>query len=168
MAEGIRRDVVLREPAEDLRSMHVSREGVEFYLLVNEGEQTIDTTLTCRSRGRAEWFDAWSGRFEPCETLRADRDGISVRLRLEKHESRVLLRGAEMMPDATHGSPAELAGGAVYYWRCSARSCGRWRFLSRAVARFGCVVTKASASWRRSGRGWTRFPARTTTDASRH
>lgn len=90
MAEGIRRDVVLREPAEDLRSMHVSREGVEFYLLVNEGEQTIDTTLTCRSRGRAEWFDAWSGRFEPCETLRADRDGISVRLRLEKHESRVL------------------------------------------------------------------------------
>ncbi|MCR4415506.1 MAG: glycosyl hydrolase [Thermoguttaceae bacterium] len=89
LVAGLPRDVTLDPPSPELRYTHLVKHGLHFYLLVNEGERPIETTLTCRAAGKAEWFDPWHGRFRPAPILRAE-PGISVPLRLERRESAVL------------------------------------------------------------------------------
>ena len=86
---GPARDVTLDPPSKDVRYTHVVKDGIDFYLLVNEGEAAVDTVLTCRCVGRAEWFDALSGTFRPASVLSTGAT-TSLRLRLRRRDSVVL------------------------------------------------------------------------------
>jgi len=55
------RDLTADGPAPGLRVSHVVREGVHFYLLVNEGGEAIITRVKAPVRGRAQWWNAWDG-----------------------------------------------------------------------------------------------------------
>ena len=55
------RDAVITPAAPDLRVSHVVKDGVDFYLLVNEGEQAVEGRLAVQAKGRAEWWNAWNG-----------------------------------------------------------------------------------------------------------
>jgi len=59
------RDLVTEKPAPDLRVSHVVKEGVHFYLLVNEGGKAIETRFTVPVTGRAQWWNAWTGEITP-------------------------------------------------------------------------------------------------------
>ncbi len=108
---GLRLDIVAEPPAVDLRCAHQSRPGLDFYYLVNEGEGPIETALRISNVGRAEWFDAWTGRFSPAAVTRADAQGMTLPLRLARRESIVLCveKGSPPAIHAAEPAPAEPA-----------------------------------------------------------
>lgn len=87
---GIERDVRANPASPDLRYIHVQKYGIDFYLFVNEGETAIDTEVTVRCNGRAEWFDPWTGTYEMARATGVHEDAITLPLRLERRESLVL------------------------------------------------------------------------------
>lgn len=87
---GLARDITAHPPAPDLRCAHLRKHGLDFFLLVNEGNTPIETDITIRSEGKAEWFDAWENTFCPA-TIRQVKDGmIATHLLLERRASLVL------------------------------------------------------------------------------
>lgn len=105
LVAGLERDVTLDPPSRDLRYAHVVKHGVDFYLWVNEGERPIDTTLTCRARGNAQWYDPWADRFLPATVLCADAT-IQVPLHLPRRESLVLAVDPRLAPQIGSRKPA--------------------------------------------------------------
>jgi hypothetical protein len=91
MIAGLERDVRLDPPSTDLRYAHLVKSGVHFYLLTNEGEQPIETTLACRCLGKAEWFDPWANSYQPAAVGRLSDATMELPLRLQRRESRVLI-----------------------------------------------------------------------------
>jgi len=90
LVAGLGRDVTVRSPSPDLRYVHVVKDKIHFYVFANEGERTIDTAITCRCVGKAEWFDPWVNTFYPAGVQRKDRTSISLSLHLDRRESVVL------------------------------------------------------------------------------
>lgn len=58
------REVYLFPANADLRLTHVVKDGIDFYLLVNEGEQTIDGQLHITKTGAVELWNPWKGTCE--------------------------------------------------------------------------------------------------------
>ncbi|MBL4574514.1 MAG: hypothetical protein JKY51_00245, partial [Opitutaceae bacterium] len=84
------RDITLNPPNNDLRFIHIQKEGLDFYLLVNEGEETIKGELQFQIKGAVEYWDPWSGEREPCPAKETP-DGTSIELTLGYRESRILV-----------------------------------------------------------------------------
>lgn len=80
------RDVIITPAAPDLRVSHVVKDGVDFYLLVNEGEESIQGALRVAARGKAEWWNAWTGEMT---AACIDTDGCYA-LQLPRRESMIL------------------------------------------------------------------------------
>ena len=57
-------NISIRPNNADLRVSHVVKEGMDFYLLVNEGEKTIEGELYIKNKGKVEAWDAWKGTTE--------------------------------------------------------------------------------------------------------
>lgn len=55
------RDLVITPAAPQLRVSHVQKDGLDFYLLVNEGEEEIRGLMAVEANGQAEWWNAWTG-----------------------------------------------------------------------------------------------------------
>ena len=78
MTEGAQPNRVKRGEAPEapeapyLRVSWVRKEGVDLFLMVNEGEAEIRCMITPAARGAAEWWDPWTGRTEQAV---ADREG---------------------------------------------------------------------------------------------
>jgi len=89
LVAGLDRDLAIDPPCPDLRYAHVVKHGIDFYLVVNEGEQPIRGTLACRARGEAEWFDPWRAELRPAQVVGTEPT-LSVAVRLERRESLVL------------------------------------------------------------------------------
>ena len=89
LVADLSRDVAIQPACADLRAAHVVKQGVSFYLLVNEGEQPIDTRVSVPVVGRTEWFDPWLNTFRLAPAKR-EKERIFVPLRLARRESLVL------------------------------------------------------------------------------
>ncbi len=74
----------------DLRSTHYRKGGVDFYLLVNEGEAALDGHIYLGISGRIERWDAYKGatHLYPSEELPDGR--LKVAIHLDRRESMVL------------------------------------------------------------------------------
>lgn len=87
----IKRDVVLIPSNDDLRVSHVVKGGVHFYLLVNEGEESIKGELKTNVIGRVEKWDAWNGK---CEEIVVHGETVAsearIPLLLQRRESAIL------------------------------------------------------------------------------
>lgn len=84
------REVVLAPACADIRMTHLQKGGRDFYLLVNEGEQAFEGTVSVRNTGRFERWDALRGTTEEIE-LTEEKDGISTfTFSLARRESAVL------------------------------------------------------------------------------
>ncbi|MCF0234076.1 MAG: hypothetical protein HUK22_03755, partial [Thermoguttaceae bacterium] len=60
-------DVVADPPAPGLRARHVVKGGVDFYLLFNEIDEPLETTLTFAAEGKEEFWDPKTGEIAPKE-----------------------------------------------------------------------------------------------------
>lgn len=96
------RDVDWRD-ARDLRALHYRKSGRDFYLLVNEGEQTLEGGLSLAATGALELWDPLDGsvRAWPGRKVEARTD---TWLRLERRQALVLM----VDPQGTADSGVEL------------------------------------------------------------
>lgn len=105
---------------ENLRALHYRKEGREFYMLVNEGEEAIEGEFTLASTGSVELWDPMDGSTRPWP---ASIDGGRTRtyLRLERRQALVLAVDPSGRPDSNIELPL-VAGDEVV-----ARINGPWR-----------------------------------------
>ncbi|NUQ62663.1 MAG: hypothetical protein HUU20_09250 [Pirellulales bacterium] len=104
LVSGLHRDLAVEPPSPDLRYAHVQKYGMDFYLLTNEGEGPIDTAVTFRVRGKAEWFDPWTAEFHPAMAASEGQDG-AIRVRLRRRESLVLSIDPTQPPEKATPQP---------------------------------------------------------------
>ena len=98
------RDLVTDAPAPSLRVSHVVKEGVHFYLLVNEGDEAIRTRVSVPVTGRARWWNAWDGSVSDAPLAEG-----GYPLTLGRRESIILcIDPAEVLLPAEGLLPAEL------------------------------------------------------------
>ena len=117
-------ELLAQATAPDLRAIHVRKEGVDAYLLVNEGEETVKTTVTVAA-GSATLIDPLRDSQTPA-TLDVS---AGFRLTLQRREARLLV----VDPQAGAAPPAR-----------SERGAGR---ASRAIDLFDWTVTAESGDY---------------------
>ncbi|MDF2960804.1 MAG: hypothetical protein K0S39_2539 [Paenibacillus sp.] len=101
------RDAELTPAYSSLRISHVVKDGVDFYMMVNEGEEAYTGVLYTPLSGRAELWCPWSGNIRPLTSKRAaSGDGTEIELVLQRRECLWLVidtsqPGTEAVPDQT-------------------------------------------------------------------
>lgn len=60
--EHLTRDLVITPECKDLRVSHIVKNGEHFYILVNEGDESIQGDITVLADGEVSIFDPWQGR----------------------------------------------------------------------------------------------------------
>ncbi len=101
-------DVVWDGPP-DLRVRHYRKDEADWYLLVNEGEDTLDGTITLRVRGQLESWNPLTGDARPWGAVEQG-SGMETCIRLCRRES-MLLRVAAGEPNL--GAPPVATPGDV-------------------------------------------------------
>ena len=84
------RDLLADPPEADLRSIHFLRDDLDFFLLFNEGEDQLATTLALASSGHIERWDPLTGLKQPIEAI-AKEDSLEIDLKLERRESAIIV-----------------------------------------------------------------------------
>lgn len=86
----ITRDVRFSGISKDIRITHVLKEGIHFYLLVNEGENLLSCNMTIDVIGAAEQWDAWEGLTAPANIQRIGKEDMDIFIRLERRQSLII------------------------------------------------------------------------------
>jgi len=83
-------DVIAKEKAEDLRVTHIVKEGIHFYLFVNEGEGDINTPVKLKLKGRMEKWDPWNGEISEFYAVSTDENYMEIQLEVKRRESVII------------------------------------------------------------------------------
>ena len=79
------RDVVLEPATDALRISRVTKNGMLFYVIVNEGEAGYEGSMRMKLTGLTEYWHPWTGECAPAEVERIG-DGQRVAIRVERRE----------------------------------------------------------------------------------
>jgi hypothetical protein len=85
----VSRDLSLSPSDSNLRFIHYRKDGLDLYLLVNEGEAAILGDVLLNSKGQAEAWDPLSGDRLDIRTAKV-AEGLSIGLELGRRESLVI------------------------------------------------------------------------------
>lgn len=79
------RDLMFEPRSDALRISRVTKDGMLFYVIVNEGEAGYEGAMRMKQAGRVEYWRPWTGE---CVAAGVDRigDGQSVAIRVERRE----------------------------------------------------------------------------------
>lgn len=99
-----RADIQCDPPAPDLRYTHRVKDGVHLYLMTNEGNESIETTVTFAQKSVPELWDAETGETGPAPG-RLDDGKFRLPLTLPPSQSRILAFDPEA--DLTPAGPVE-------------------------------------------------------------
>ena len=83
------RDISLNPAHPDLRFIHYRKEGLDFYLLVDEGEEAISGELFLNATGTLQAWNPLNGETIPLSTGQAET-GLRIAISLERRDSLVL------------------------------------------------------------------------------
>lgn len=103
------RDVRMDPPSEDLRVAHRARDGVELYLLTNEGDGGITGTVSFRQRTVPEEWDAESGSGGILEQASVMEGRTEVAISLPPRGSRVFVFDVQAGRPARSAPPAPVS-----------------------------------------------------------
>lgn len=106
--KSICRDLAVEPGAKDLRFTHVVKNGIHFYLLVNEGDQALAGKVTLGTYGCAEQWDAWNGTAVPL-AVSADEDAKTIAFELSLPG-----RGSTIIAVDPNGKPVEGPTASVF------------------------------------------------------
>lgn len=84
------RDVYLIPHNPGLRVTHIVKEGIDFYVLVNEDDSSVEGELAVKCRGALEKWDAWSSNIETIEINEVDGEYTKFNFSLQHRESIIL------------------------------------------------------------------------------
>lgn len=90
----------------DLRVLHYQKAGQDFYLFVNEGEETIAGKLSLAAIGALEWWEPLTGATQPWPASVID-GRTHTQLRLERRQSAILAVNPHSQPDAAASTPPQ-------------------------------------------------------------
>ncbi|MCR8635119.1 glycosylhydrolase-like jelly roll fold domain-containing protein [Paenibacillus radicis (ex Xue et al. 2023)] len=83
----ITRDMVITPACSSVRISHVVKDGVHFYVLVNEGEEAFQGAVHTPLSGKAELWYPWSGAIRAAASFRNNAgEGIGIELTLQRRE----------------------------------------------------------------------------------
>jgi len=88
----------------DLRVRHYRKDRKDLYLLVNEGEEAIESTISLYNRDKVERWDPLTGTVTAWP-VRMENDRMFIPLRLERRESVVMVIDHYWGPDPNAALP---------------------------------------------------------------
>ena len=88
--KNVRRQSYFRgESAENLRFTHITKGGVDFFAMINEGDSWIEGELVTKSPCAAADFDALTGAITAM-SCSVDDEGLAYRMRVAPHGAKVI------------------------------------------------------------------------------
>ena len=105
IAAKLGRDVDLPD-APDLRVRHIHKHARDFYMLVNEGEETITGELSIRAAGGAELWNPFDGTVREWPARQQDGRTVTT-VPLERREAAVLVIDPARSPNPNAPGPVE-------------------------------------------------------------
>ena len=85
-----KKDLFLKPACKDIRISHVVKSGLDFYLVVNEGEDAYSGSLQVNAVGNATLWNAWNGTIEDACIEQSDKSGMRISLCLNRRESVII------------------------------------------------------------------------------
>jgi hypothetical protein len=92
------RDVYLTPHNPGLRVTHIVKDGIDFYVFVNEEEHAIEGELAIRCNGALEKWDAWKSKIEVLKINGVEEEFTKLNLSLERRESVVICVNPDEIP----------------------------------------------------------------------
>ncbi|WAG66913.1 hypothetical protein LL037_07220 [Clostridium estertheticum] len=92
------RDLFTKHNQKSLRVSHVVKDGVHYYVLVNEGEENIKDILNIKNIGYVEKWDAWKGKIRKQEVLETNGDYIKISIEINRRESVIFVLDTSKVP----------------------------------------------------------------------
>ena len=93
------------ETGGNLRFTHITKSGTPFFLLINEGNDTITGRVITDLSGAAERFDPFTGKTEPMDALLAD-GGFAYPVTVHAHSAVVIGMNMGALPTIGEEKPA--------------------------------------------------------------
>ncbi|HEX3048873.1 MAG TPA: glycosyl hydrolase [Bacillota bacterium] len=102
------RELKLTPGNKDLRVSHLRKNGLDFYLLVNEGEGPIYGELQVKAWGMVECWNAWSGTMTNTDFQIGKEGSLQIPVHLPRRESIILVIDPSRPPESVaFHNPAE-------------------------------------------------------------
>lgn len=84
----LQRDVVLDPPCPDIRVSHIIKEDHHFYVVVHEGEQTYEGSLSVATVGGTECWNPWEATIDAANARLSNHgDSMVIPIRLDRRQS---------------------------------------------------------------------------------
>lgn len=93
------RDIRVTPKSDNLRASHVVKDGIHFYVFVNEGYSKIEGNLNLSISGYVEKWDPWKGTIGAAPVTELGKDGVTVALNLNFRESVILVVDENRAPE---------------------------------------------------------------------
>lgn len=107
----LKRDVILFPESKDIRVSHVLKEGIHFYLIVNEGEEAFKGRIRLKALGKPEKWDAVEGKTYRIDKYAVSDGYIEFHVILERRESSIICINASTMGKVANDPDLEFALG---------------------------------------------------------
>ncbi|AFC29183.1 hypothetical protein PM3016_2295 [Paenibacillus mucilaginosus 3016] len=102
----IGREVSLEPASDAVRISRVTKNGIPFYVIVNEGEARYEGTLRMKQRGHAEYWRPWTGECSPAG-IQPIPEGQIVPVTVERRECLVIAVDPHSNPAAADEHPGK-------------------------------------------------------------
>ncbi|WP_019636899.1 glycosylhydrolase-like jelly roll fold domain-containing protein [Paenibacillus fonticola] len=101
LARAIGRDAVLEPAAATLRLSRITKDGMIFYVIVNEGEDRYDGLLRIGQRGYAELWRPWTGESSAADAVSTE-EGQLIALSLARRECLIVAVDPSQLNQEVH------------------------------------------------------------------
>jgi len=88
--EQKKQDILVTPYSPDLRVSHVVKNGIDFYLFVNEGEKSIQSKISISNNGSFEKWDSWNGKIEEVKVDEINKDRVIISQDIKRRESIII------------------------------------------------------------------------------
>lgn len=96
------RDLFTEHNQKSLRVSHVVKDGLHYYVLINEGEENIKDILNIKNVGYVEKWDAWGGKIYQQKVLEVNNQYIKIPLEINRRESIIFVVDNSKVPIIIH------------------------------------------------------------------
>jgi hypothetical protein len=94
-----KRDFYIKHSNDDLRITHLIKDGVDFYVLVNEGEKQIESEASIRNEGNFEIWNPWNATIHELKLNGVNNGYSTFGLEIKRRESAIICVNKDKKPE---------------------------------------------------------------------